>query len=223
MHLGVIPDGNRRYAQENSLEKEEAYREAKDVIVSISEEIENLPVEVAETTFYLLSEENLRRDEEELETLFNLLEELIEEVGSGFNVNGFSFNWATTNPEALPDRIREKLRELEERFSKGKKQLNVLISYSGKKDILQAAETIEGNGGDFTADNFQEHLEIETDIDYVLRTGDNPTRECVSGFPIWNSSYAEYCHIQKHFPEVDVEDIRDAMDHYKELRRKKGK
>lgn len=219
MHLGIIPDGNRRYADNEGITNKESYRRAKDVIEDIGKHLEKNEKEVDEVTFYLLSEENLKRDDEELETLFSLLREHVNDISENYNKNGFVFNWATTRPQALPDDLVDELRGLEEKFDEGDKRLNLLISYDGKSDILQAAEET----GSVERENFKQNLEIQTDIDYVIRTGDNPTRECVSGFPIWNSSYAEYRHIQKNFPRVENKDIEEALDHFRKLRRKRGK
>lgn len=224
MHLGVIPDGNRRYARNNGIENKEAYKEAKDVIKQIGEQLEKSSnFEVNEVSFYLLSEENLERDGKELETLFDLLEEHVGEVSSSFNRNGFELNWATTNPGALPEDLRRRLEELEEKFDDGDKKLNLLISYSGKQDILSAAEQVSGNGEDFTRESLSGNLEINSEIDFVIRTGDNPHRECLSGFPIWNASYAEFYHIKKNFPAIEPEDVEKAFDHYRDLRKKRGK
>ncbi|MFB6190663.1 MAG: undecaprenyl diphosphate synthase family protein [Candidatus Nanohaloarchaea archaeon] len=217
MHLGVIPDGNRRYARKIGVSKRKAYRKATELIADIADEID-----VEEATFYLLSEDNLERDEEELDTLFDLMEERIEELVQRFSDNDFSFNWATTRPEALPEHLRQKLRDLEEEYDSGEKRMNALISYSGKQDIVQAAQKVSGNGADFSRESIREHLEINSDIDFVVRTGDNPTREALSDFPIWNASYAEYYHLKKHFPAVTIEDVQEALDHYHQLRKKKG-
>lgn len=217
MHLGVIPDGNRRYARQAGISKRKAYRRATELIADIAEEIE-----VDEATFYLLSEDNLKRDEEELDTLFDLMEERIEELVERFSDNDFSFNWATTKPDALPGKLREKLQDLEEEYNSGEKQMNALISYSGKQDIVQAAQKVSGNGADFSKETIRNHLQLNSDIDFVVRTGDNPTREALSDFPIWNASYAEYYHLKKHFPAVTIEDVREALDHYRQLRKKKG-
>lgn len=219
MHLGVIPDGNRRYAENNSIPKVKAYRKAKDVIVNAFEEIEELPVEVEEASFYLLSEENLNRDEKELEDLFNLMEEHISEVAEKLNQFGFAFNWISTRPDAIPEHLQKELRSLEEEFSDGEKTLNALISYSGKKDILKAAGSVDG---EVSRKEFSRNLEINSDIDYVIRTGDNPTRECLSGFPIWNASYAEFYHLEKNFPRVTPEDVKEALAHFQKLRKKRG-
>ena len=223
MHLGVIPDGNRRYAENNGLSHREAYEKAVEVIKDIGKKLrDDYRDDIDEVTFYLLSEENLDRDDRELQNLYELFNEYTEEVASHYSRNGFSVNWATKRPEPLPDKLREKLESLEKRFDEGEKTINLLISYSGKEDILNAAENISKNGKDFNREDFTGELQIDSDIDYVMRTGDNPTRECLSGFPIWNASYAEYHHIPKHFPDVEKGDVEQALQHFQKLRRKKG-
>ena len=219
MHLGVIPDGNRRYAENHNMPKIKAYRKAKNVIAEVFENVEELPFEIDEATFYLLSEENLKRDDEDLEELFKLMEQHISEIAERLNDTGFVFNWVSTRPEAIPEHLQRKLKELEKEFDEGEKTLNALISYSGKQDIVNASDKLNGKSSEMELEN---NLEIKSDIDYVIRTGDNPTRECLSGFPIWNSSYAEFYHLKKNFPAVTEEDVKDALNHFQKLRKKKG-
>lgn len=220
MHLGIIPDGNRRYAKEHNMRKKKAYSKATEVIAELGKKFKDSEVE--EVTFYLLSEDNLKRDDDELGNLFDLFKESVDDLVKEFAKNGYSVNWASTRPGAIPEELASKLRDLEQKFDEGEKKVNLLISYSGKKDILNAAEKLKSKGEELTEENMSETLEIKKDIDYVIRTGDNPTRECLSGFPIWNASYAEYYHIKKHFPAVTKDDVEDALNHFKELRRNKG-
>jgi undecaprenyl diphosphate synthase len=222
MHIGVIPDGNRRYARSHDIEKYNAYEQARDTIKNVTDSLNGFSKDIESITFYLLSEENLKRSEDDLETLFKLLDENVEDMASYFDGKDFSVNWASTNQEPLPDMLVEKLESIEERYSDGGTQVNLLISYDGKEDILKASEEIAANGSSFDREEMKSHLEIKHDIDFVIRTGDNPDRECLSGFPIWNASYAEFYHIKKNFPAVEPEDVEEALDHFKKLRRKKG-
>lgn len=222
MHLGVIPDGNRRYAERHGTTERDAYRGAKDVIMEIFDNIDDLPLNIDEATLYFLSEDNLKRSDEELETLFDLLKKQMDEAADTFSDNGFRFNWVSTKPEALPEDLQNKLEKLEQEHNEGSRRINALISYSGKKDVVQAAENVCGNGNSFNKDSIKKELALSSQIDYVIRTGDNPTRESISDFPIWNASYAEYYHVKKHFPAVELEDVKEALRHFKKLRRKKG-
>lgn len=221
MHVGVIPDGNRRYAKAHGIEKMDAYEKARETIKELTTSLDGVSEDIESISFYLLSEENLSRTEDELETLFHLLEENIDAMAEFFSDREYRVNWASTNPEALPEELQEKLRGIENRYSEGDTEVNLLISYSGKQDILQAAEESSGNG-ELTEESFSRELEIQHDIDFVIRTGDNPDRECISGFPIWNSSYAEFHHIKKNFPAITPEDVQDAFEHYRSLRKKRG-
>ncbi|WP_414837325.1 undecaprenyl diphosphate synthase family protein [Candidatus Nanosalina sp. VS9-1] len=222
MHIGVIPDGNRRYANSHGIGNYKAYRKARDTVKHVTDSLQGFSDDVDSITFYLLSEENLKREEEELETLFQLLEENIDDMADFFQDKDFKVNWGSTKPEALPERLAEKLESIQEQYSEGETTVNLLISYSGKKDILQASEKISRDGGSFSEDNMSKHLEVQKDIDFVIRTGDNPDRECLSGFPIWNSSYAEFYHIRKNFPAIEPEDVEEALNHFEKLRKKKG-
>ncbi|MFB6116425.1 MAG: undecaprenyl diphosphate synthase family protein [Candidatus Nanosalina sp.] len=222
MHVGVIPDGNRRYASNHGIEKMDAYEKARETIRDVTDSLNGVSEDIDSISFYLLSEENLSRTKDELETLFHLLEENIESMADFFDEKNYSVNWASTEPEALPERLREKLRDIEERYSDGDTEVNLLISYSGKQDILKAGKKTAENSQVFSEENFSDHLQISHDIDFVIRTGDNPDRECISGFPIWNSSYAEFYHIKKNFPAIEPEDVEKAFDHYRSLRKKRG-
>lgn len=222
MHIGVIPDGNRRYADSHGITNYKAYRKARDTVKHVTDSLMDYSDKVDEISFYLLSEENLKRDEEELETLFDLLDNNIDDMAEHFREGDFRLNWASTESEALPERLRDKLRALESEFKNGKIKVNLIIAYSGKRDILEASKEISEDDSNFEESNLVDHLEIDTDIDFVIRTGDNPDRECLSGFPIWNSSYAEFYHIKKNFPAVSPSDIENALDHYSQLRKKKG-
>jgi undecaprenyl diphosphate synthase len=222
MHIGVIPDGNRRYARSNGIENYDAYEEARDTIKHVTDSLNGFSDDLESITFYLLSEENLDRSSDELETLFELLKDNVDDMAEFFEGKDFSVNWATTNPDPLPEGLKDKLESIQDKFSDGDIQVNLLISYDGKEDILEAGEEVAANGGNFTREDLSSHLEIEQDIDFVIRTGDNPDRECLSGFPIWNSSYAEFYHIKKNFPAVQPGDVEEALGHFEKLRRKKG-
>ena len=222
MHIGVIPDGNRRYADSHGIGNYKAYRKARDTIRHVTDSLNGFSDDLSSITFYLLSEENLKRDEEELETLFQLLEENINDMGDFFQDKDFKVNWASTKPEALPEDLTEKLEDIEKEYSEGETTVNLLISYDGKKDILEASQKISGEDGDFSESNLSGHLEVQEDIDFVIRTGNNPDRECLSGFPIWNASYAEFYHIRKNFPAVKPEDVEEALNHFEKLRKNKG-
>ncbi|MFW6436952.1 MAG: undecaprenyl diphosphate synthase family protein [Halococcoides sp.] len=234
MHLGLIPDGHRRYAEERGISDRRAYLKAKNLLDEIIRDLDTLTeqcgeqVEAIDTlTVYALSEENLRREEEELVILYEMLEEYAEAVIAEFPGTEYDVRWLSTAPETVPASTREAMDRVADHFTGDEITINILLSYTGKADIVNAANAIADGSAPVdppvsTAD-FADALELSTDIDYVIRTGDNPRRECLSGFPIWNAAYAEYYHYEKNFPALTVADMQAALDHVTSLRQKRGR
>ena len=221
MHVGIIPDGNRRYADQNSIDERQAYRESKETVKKVSRSLRDRVEDLSEITIYILSEDNLKRPEEELDTLFSLLRGEISELKKFFDEHNFSANWASTRPEALPEDVRDQLEDIDQEFDNGEVTVNMLVSYSGRQDIVKASRNLCGDR-EISSENLSDSLEVDSEVDLVIRTGEGPRRECLSGFPIWNSSYAEYYHVDKNFPELEPQDVKDALEHFRSLRRCRG-
>jgi tritrans,polycis-undecaprenyl-diphosphate synthase [geranylgeranyl-diphosphate specific] len=227
MHVGLIPDGHRRYARENNISNKESYLMSHDRIDEIidfinKDKFEHIDENIYELTIYALSEDNLQRDEEELSVFYDALsvylKELLENERLSVCEDEVNISFISTKKDALPKRILELSKKVREKYTGNKIDVNILLSYSGKKEIVEAASNIDNPDTDRIRDN----LQLNSEIDYVIRTGDNATRECLSGFCLWQSSYSEYYHIQKNFPKVRKNDIKGAIKHYSDLRRKRG-
>lgn len=273
MHLGIIPDGHRRYAQNNGITRQRSYLQSQHRINDIISKLdrndeEDIDQDIEEVTIYGMSEENLKRSDEELEIFYDALREyflqllsVAEEyrevdlqkyssyssvMNSEFVYHGVNqilsrseaffqseqvsslspldidFQFVSTRMSAAPDDIQEMVNDIE-RVYDGSVRVNVLFMYSGKREITQAATKISNNEKRITTDEFLDHLKLQCPIDLVIRTGDNPSRECLSGFALFQSAYSEYVHVPKNFPAVDIADIKAGLDQYSKLRRKRGK
>lgn len=234
MHLGLIPDGHRRYADERGISDRRAYLQAKNLLDEIIRDLDSLTDQcsdevdmIDELTVYALSEENLRRDEEELVILYDMLEAYADEVIEEFPGTRFDVRWLSTAPETMPESTRAAMDRVADHFTGEEVTINVLLSYTGTADIVNAANAIADGSAPVdppvSAEEFAAALDLSSEIDYVVRTGDNPRRECLSGFPIWNASYAEYYHYEKNFPALTVADMQAALDHVTSLRRNEGR
>ncbi len=240
MHLGLIPDGHRRYAREHGISERRSYLLSQEHIDDIVTRCANSadPFDVGtpidEVTVYAMSEGNLKREDEELDIFYDALREyfayltedkdLTPEAESIFDRttdierDRLNIRFISTRPGPLPHDIWEQSRQIEQDYDGDGLCLNILLSYNGRREIAQACQTAtDGEPNAITA-----NLALPSEIDYVIRTGDNPRRECLSGFPIWQSSYAEYYHLAKNFPAVTGDDIEEAITHYTALRRNRG-
>jgi short-chain Z-isoprenyl diphosphate synthase len=178
--------------------------------------------DVDTATIYAMSEENLNRDEEELDIFYEALSEYFEYIlvcDTPFDPSRVGVNFVSTAPGALPDSIWRKANEVGRQFSGNEIQINILLCYTGKQELVEASAKAEGT----SARAIENNLLVKDEIDLVIRTGKNPRRECLSGFLIWQCSYSEYYHIEENFPAIEREEFEKAIQHYNSLRKNKGR
>jgi undecaprenyl diphosphate synthase len=222
-HVGLIPDGNRRFAQENNISYKSAYERSRDKLLDfVDVTIQNEGV--SELSLYLLSEENLDRSDDELQTTYDVFLDEVPGLTDRFGGRGLDMRWISTKPDALPEDVQAQLETIETDFDGDGLKVNLLFSYSGRKEIVEACQRICKSGvSDIDAGVVTDNLQIKNEVDFVIRSGDNPRRECLSGFPIWQSSYSEYHHIPQNFPAIPFDDIVQALGYFDQKRLKRGR
>ena len=228
-HVGMIPDGNRRWARAKGLEPWDGHREgAGKTELFIEWFIDHK--DISEVTFYGLSEENFKRSEEELEKLYDLYEEELTKLINKEKVhkNRVRINIISTNAKPIPKslirlfyRIRTETKDYEN------KVLNMLIGYTGQSEILSAVSSplnrVKNLLFGLGEQDLKNSLKVKTPCDFIIRTGtEEREREAKSGFLLWQSAYAEYYHINKFFPDVTAEDFNEAWEYFRHTRRKQG-
>ena len=228
-HVGMIPDGNRRWAKERGLKPWEGHQEgAGKTELFIEWCIDH--EDISEITFYGLSEENFKRPVEELKKLYELYESEFTKLVSKEKIhkNRVRINIISTNMKPIPPnllllfhRIRTETRNYEN------KVLNMLIGYTGQSEILSAISSppnrVKNLLFGLKDSDLRKSLKIKTPCDFIIRTGEeSEEREARSGFLLWQSAYAEYYHINKFFPDVTEEDFNEAWDYFMNTKRRKG-
>ena len=228
-HVGMIPDGNRRWAKERGLRPWEGHQEgAEKTELFIEWCIDH--EDISEITFYGLSEENFKRPVEELKKLYELYESEFTKLVSKEKIhkNRVRINIISTNMKPIPPnllllfhRIRTETRNYEN------KVLNMLIGYTGQSEILSAISSppnrVKNLLFGLKDSDLRKSLKIKTPCDFIIRTGEeSEEREARSGFLLWQSAYAEYYHINKFFPDVTEEDFNEAWDYFMNTKRRKG-
>ena len=228
-HVGMIPDGNRRWAKERGLRPWEGHQEgAEKTELFIEWYIDH--EDISEVTFYGLSEENFKRPVEELKKLYELYEREFTKLVNKEKIhkNRVRINIISTNMKPIPPnllllfhRIRTETRNYEN------KVLNMLIGYTGQSEILSAISSPSNRVKNLLFglkdSDLRKSLKIKTPCDFIVRTGEeSEEREARSGFLLWQSAYAEYYHINKFFPDVTEEDFNEAWDYFMNTKRRKG-
>lgn len=228
-HIGLIPDGNRRWARERGLEPWEGQRkgaEKEELFIEWCLDHED----INEITTYGLSEENFKRSAKELAELYELFEDEFTKLltKEKIHTHRVKINVICTNSKPFPRGLIKLFDRLsEETKSYGDKVLNLLIGYTGQAELLEAVSSplnrLKNLFFGLTGEDLRQGLKVKRPCDFIIRTGEeSEEREARSGFLLWQSAYAEYYHVNKFFPDITEENFNEAWDYFEKTRRKKG-
>ena len=218
-HVGVIMDGNRRWARAIGLEDvAHGHRRGADKIVDLLGWCDDVGVSVV--TLFMLSTDNLRRSESELSALLQIIEDV------AVDLSGPGRRWkvrAMGTPEVLPPETVAVLKQAEEdtRDRPGA-TVNLAVGYGGRQEIADAVRSLLAEHAErgTSLDELVEALEVEhiaehlytrgqPDPDLVIRTSGE---QRLSGFLLWQTANTEF-----HFTDVYWPDFR-RVDFLRALR-----
>jgi tritrans,polycis-undecaprenyl-diphosphate synthase [geranylgeranyl-diphosphate specific] len=230
MHVGLIPDGNRRFMSKQGI---------KDLLSSYDMGIRKFydfldwcyDLGVDEVTIYALSIENLQsRDKTEVDTLFKvfnqhaingLTDERIHSKKIRVNVCGDrGILEESTGNRRLATQMLSNLRKLEESTKDHDSfTLNLAIAYGGRQEIISSVKKIIESGGEITEDSIMENLWVKGCPDLIIRTSEDR----LSNFLIWQGAYSEIYFVKKLWQEFSQKDIKAIIEDYKKRDRRYGK
>jgi len=229
-HVGIIPDGNRRWASEHNKDIDAGHQMgAKKMELFVNWAIKNPRID--EISIYGLSEENFKRNPKELSNLYDIYYKGLTRLKNSEEIhkNKVNVNFISTNSSRVPGNIVDVCKDLKsETKYYGSKVLNILIGYTGQSEILRSVSSpmnrIKNLFFGLNEKDISKHLVVKRECDLVIRTGEEEAkREAKSGFLLWQSAYSEYYHIPKYWPEVEEKDFNLAFDYFLDSRRMKGK
>ena len=219
-HLGIIADGNRRWAKEKGFPTVEGHRKGLDAIETLVGAADEAGIKYV--TFYVFSTENWGRSSDEVSYIMKLAETRLPK---------YAEKLAKKNARMLilgsKNRVSKSLAkaiEKAEEITRGCTGITVCFcfNYGGEQEIADAANLALSNHQEITPESIRAHLyhpEIP-DIDMVVRTSGE---ERISGFMLWRSSYAEFMFIKKYFPDMSEEDMTEIIKEYDSRSRRFGK
>lgn len=206
-HVGIIPDGNRRYGKSKQLSMKDTYltgfNKLKEVLKAIDQYCEHISV-------FLLSRDNLlKRTTEEINTIFRLIVQTDFEEIKKQNRNIRFIG----SQEDVPADVLEKLHKIEDTHVESHKYVNFFFNYSSTDDINQALEKTSIK----SYEQLRQHMWCQNipDFSMIFRSGDSPR---VSTFPLILMNYCNMYFSEKMWPEIKPEDIIKYIEHDKEQR-----
>lgn len=225
-HLGVIVDGNRRWAKEAGETTEHGHRAGAAKILEFLSWCDDLDIPLV--TVWMLSTDNLRRPPEELVALYRIIEATIGQIlDAGYRVR------LTGTVQSLPEEVRAGIARAQEQVSpESALTVNVAIGYGGREEIVDAvqelvralaAEGLDGDqiAGEISVDTITQHLYTrgQPDPDLIIRTSGE---QRLSGFLLWQSVHSEYWFCETYWPGFRRVDLLRALRDFCRRERRYG-
>ncbi|HEU5221880.1 MAG TPA: polyprenyl diphosphate synthase [Candidatus Nitrosotalea sp.] len=230
-HIAIILDGNRRWAKRNLIMKIDGHFRGADAVEKLLDWCEELNIKII--TLYVLSAENLNRKDDELDYLYDLINERLHKLYNDPRIHKNRMKVkAIGSIELLPDFLREILNKLEETTKDyDDHYLNIAIAYGGQNELVDAIKKIGSKIKDGSLDVNQIDKEViesslytshlpQSSPDMILRTSGEKR---LSGFLLWQSAYSELVFMDVYWPEFRKIDLMRAIRTFQKRGRRLGK
>ena len=218
-HVAIIMDGNGRWGIKNKNSRNAGHRAGlNSVEVVINECLES---NIKYLTLYTFSKENWKRPKNEINFLFNLLENfLINKIDKLIKKNiKLKF---IGEIHKLPSKLKKLIRNSEQKTSKNLDlQVNVALNYGSKSEIINSIKIINKKKMNFNEININKNLFTKDmpDPDILIRTGNT---QRLSNFMLWQIAYTEIFFEKKLWPDFNLNDFRKIISKFKLLKRNFG-
>ena len=226
-HVGIIMDGNGRWAIKNSLKISEGHKKGVSIVKDIVEE--SVKQDLSSLTIYAFSTENWKRPKAEVTAIKKLVIDAINDqvpelkeqrVRLKFFGNTYDFG------KKVIDKID--YAEQETHIKKSKLDLNVALGYGGKQDIVDITKKIASSvsAKQIKIEDINEKVIHKAssvpveDIDLLIRTGGDKR---ISNFLLYQIAYAEIMFVDKYWPDFNRKDFLKCIDNFKKINRRFGK
>lgn len=217
-HIGIIMDGNGRWAQQRGLSRSAGHKEGAKNFKRISKYCNRIGIKYL--TVYAFSTENWKRPSLEVKALMVLFKQYLKEAIEEFSIENMRLNFlgdTTVFPKDLQELIEE-TKELSKQQTG--MVLNIAMNYGGRAEMTSAVKKIAEKVAagsikpeDITESMISDHLDTagQPDPDFIIRpSGEYRT----SNFMLWQSAYSEYLFMDILWPDFTPEHLELALDEY---------
>lgn len=219
-HIAMIMDGNGRWAKKRLMPRSFGHQKGMERMIGLMERAFDLGVSYV--TVYALSTENLKRPQEELEGLYNLIRNHFKKYMARVLQRGVRLR-VIGETQLLPDDVQKILRESEEETAHFEgKGVNIALCYGARAEIVRAANLAVERGERVTEESFSSLLytQGQPEPDLIIRTGKEIR---LSNFLLWQAAYAELYFSDKMFPAFSDKDLEKAIEWFSGRTRRFGK
>ncbi len=219
-HLGIIMDGNGRWANARGLKRTKGHEQGAEVIREITTYCANHPT-IKSTTFYAFSTENWKRPKFEVEFLMKMLDRYLKNELPTYQREGVRFV-AIGDIGAFSKALQKRIQETEALTATNTRLTQVLaLNYGGRSEITHAVNRLIAQGKtQITQEDISSALQTPySDIDLLIRTSGE---QRLSNFLLWQLSYSELAFTPTHWPDFTPQELEAIISEYQQRNRRFG-
>ena len=218
-HVAIIMDGNGRWGLKNKNSRNAGHRAGLNTVEKIIKE--TIKNNIKFLTLYAFSTENWKRPKKEINFLFNLLENFLNEKIEDLNKQKIKLK--IIGKKSFSTKLNSLLNLSEKKTSKNKRlQINLALNYGSKAELISAFKELGKKKELINENNVRKYLQTRNipDPEILIRTG-NTKR--LSNFLLWLIAYSEIFFENKLWPDFNEKDYNKIIKKFKGIKRNFGK
>ena len=218
-HLGIIMDGNGRWAKKRALPRSAGHKAGAEVFRTISKECGRLGLESA--TFYAFSTENWKRPKEEVDAIMHLFKDYLLEAKSDITAAGNMKMKFIGEREGMSKELLDLMDEAEEDTSNNTgTTIYLAVNYGGRLEICDAVNKLVAMGKtNITEKDISDNIFTPPECDLIIRPSGE---QRLSNFMLWQSAYSELWYSDVLWPDFKIEDLHMALRDFEKRNRRFG-
>lgn len=230
-HIGVVVDGNRRWAKATGETTAFGHQAGAAKILEFLRWCNELGINTV--TLYMLSTDNLKRPERELQQLIAIISDTVGKIGQGLPDGTEVQVQCVGQLQLLPEELQDRLAQISAQTANNRGiHVNVAIGYGGRQEIVdavrdlliaeeQAGRSCRDIAADLSAKKISQYLYTrgQPDPDLVIRTSGE---QRLSGFLLWQAAYSELYFCEALWPDFRKTDFLRALRDYTKRQRRFG-
>ena len=224
-HIGIIMDGNGRWAKKRPLPRNMGHKKGAEVFKDIARYCDDLGMEAV--TFYAFSTENWKRPQDEIDGLMKLFKQyLIDAFDYEKDNNRIIF---LGDKAAFNDELRSLMLEIEEKTAdRDGMIINLALNYGSRSEIVMACKDIaeKVKNGELSTEDIDEQMisdhlytKNQPDPDFILRPSGEKR---ISNFLLWQCAYSEFIYMDVLWPDFTRKDLDLAIEEFNRRNRRFG-
>ena len=221
-HIAIIMDGNGRWAKKRLMPRNFGHKQGQKQLKKTLINCVQLGGKVL--SVYVFSTENWRRPDEEVSFLLKFLKSSIQDEIDELVNEGVRLKFLGDLSE-FGSKLLEMISEAEKVTEKNQKiQLNIMLNYGGRREIIDAVKSYVSQGGDIadlSEDDMSQHVYTQNipEPDILIRTGGDIR---ISNFMLWQCAYSELFFLETFWPDFNLEHLLKVIQQFQSRDRRYG-